>query len=153
MTDPSAHSIPLPSCRLRRCITSSPGACIGLSLQPHTSLGFLEIYHHVVRSEWVGFAPRSTIGSKAEINNNNDDRKDSAAFHFHLIYGFNRKPVCPQCRLGYFIIACLWQQQQEQVWKLGVLGEEKDGTGVVRKKQKARTTVSPAIVLGQQGRK
>jgi len=60
----------------------SPQSCIGLSVTAqHEPCIFGDLQ---LRGQgWgVGFAPQGAIGSKAEINNNNDDKKDSAAFHF-----------------------------------------------------------------------
>lgn len=116
---PCAGFIPPPSCRLRRYIMLALQALqrfVNYSLKP---AGWSDL--RPPGQEWAGLAlyheAPQALGQRLII-------KRRRCISFHLIYGFHRKPVHPQHRLGHLITECL-RQQQERVSKLRSVRKQK----------------------------
>ena len=120
---------------LQRFVNYSPKPALWSDLQPRGQ-------------EWVGLAlhheaPQAR-GQRLII-------KRQRCVSFHLIYGFHRKPVHPQHRLGHLITECL-RQQPERVSRLRKKCAETERTAPqVERKTVQRTTVFPAIIHGAAG--
>lgn len=139
-----ARSIPPPSCRLRRYITSSPLALHRVAKCSPKPAPLSEIYNQVIGSGQGWLWTTDTIGwGLGEIDDNNNKK---AMLRFILPNVWLRQEASPPTVLSQSFNRLL-QQQQEQ----SPVQKEKGPHWCHEKKQRQRTTVFPAIILGAAG--
>ena len=116
---PCARFIPPPSCRLRRYIM--------LALQALQRF----VNYSPKPARWSDLRPRGQEWAGLALHHEAPQArgqrliiKRRRCISFHLIYGFHRKPVHPQHRLGHLITECL-RQQQKRVSRLRSVRKQK----------------------------